>query len=82
MQLRFQRAFWNQAFMLAVAAASSLPTACLVPGALSPTPLCFGLGVVMEAGALIVPLAILRALEKRARSAFLHSSAALLPHAD
>jgi hypothetical protein len=81
-QLRFRRAFWNQAFMLAAAAAASLPTACLVPGALSPMPLCFGLGALMEAGALVVPLAIVHALEKRARSAFLHSSAALLPHAD
>ena len=45
-------------------------------------PLCFGLGMLMEAGALIVPLAIVRALEKRARNAFLHSPAALLPHAD
>ena len=81
-QLRFRRAFWNQAFLLAAAAAVSLPTVCTVPDALKPTPLCFGLGIAMEAAAFVGPLAIVRLLEERARNLFLQSSAALLPHAD
>ena len=82
LQLRFKRAFWNHVFLLAASAAVSLPAVCTLRAAIKPTPLCFGLGLAMEAAAFVVPLAIVRLLETRGRSLFLQSSAALLPHAD
>ena len=82
MQLRFKRAFWNQAFLLLASAAVSLPAVCTLSESIKPMPFCFGLGVAMEAGAFVVPLAAVRLLERRARNLFLQSPAALLPHAD
>ena len=82
LQLRFKRAFWNHAFLLATSVAVSLPSVCTLRAAIKPVPLCFGLGLAMEAAAFVMPLAIVRLLETRGRSLFLQSSAALLPHAD
>lgn len=81
-QLRFRRALLNQAFLLLASAAVSLPAVCALPSAVKPLRLCFGLGLAMEAAALVLPLAAVHVLERRARSSFLQSPDALLPHAD
>ncbi len=59
----------------------SLPAVCGLPDAIKPLRLCFGLGTAMEAAAFVLPLAAVHLLERRARNSFLHSPAALLPHA-
>ena len=81
-QLRFRRALWNQALLLLASAAVSLPAVCVLPDAVKPPRRCFGLGLAMEAAAFVLPLAAVHLLERRARSSFLQSPAALLPHAD
>ena len=81
-QLRFRQALRNQALLLLAAAAVSLPAVCGLPDAIKPPRLCLGLGMAMEAVAFVLPLAAVHLLERRARSSFLLSPAALLPHAD